>query len=73
MTYQFHGTFRNDCDDWGGTQMELACPDITNCARIQLRAEGTPPDRHPSYLKDEEKEEKKWRKKLAKIDHKKKQ
>ena len=73
MTYQFGGTFRNDCDDWGGDQMELACPDIINCARIQLRAGRTPTDRHPSYLKDEKKEEKKWHRKLAKIDRKKQQ
>ena len=70
MTYQFHGTFRNDCDDWGGNQMELACPDIINCARIQLRPEGISPDRHPAYLKDEEKEEQRWRRKIDRKDAK---
>ena len=62
MTYQFGGKFP---ESWGGECMEFLCPDILNQVRIQLRPEGTDSARHLAYLKDEENEEKKWRKKLG--------
>ena len=52
-------------ESWGGERMELTCPDITNQVRIQLRPEGADEARHPRYIEEEEREEKKWRKKLG--------
>jgi len=63
MTYQFGGKFP---ESWGGERMEFTCPDIVNHVRIQLRPEGVDEARHPVFRKEEENEEKKWRKKLGK-------
>jgi len=65
MTYQFGGTYPDTMTGWTGERMEFICPDIINQVRIQLRPEGVDAARHPVYLKDEEKEEQKWRKKLG--------
>lgn len=56
MTYQFGGKFP---ENWGGERMEFTCPDVLNQARIQLRPEGVEEARHPSYLKEREREKRK--------------
>jgi len=65
MTYQFGGKFPDTGIGWAGEKMEFTCPDIVNQVRIQLRPEGVDEARHPVYLKEEEREEEKWRKKLG--------
>ena len=65
MTLQFGGEFPDEYP-WAGDRLEFICPDVINAARIQLRREGVDPARHPNYLKDEEEEEERWRKKFAK-------
>jgi uncharacterized repeat protein (TIGR04076 family) len=65
MTYQFGGKFPDSGLGWGGDKIELVCPDAINQVRIQLRPEGADDTRHPVYLKEEEREKEKWRKKLC--------
>ena len=64
MTYQFGGGFPEK-GNWPGDRMEVVCPDATSCVRVQLRPDGVDAARHPVYLKDEEDEEKRWRKRLG--------
>ena len=64
---EYGGGFPNDtANEWPGSQPELVCPDAYNQVRIQLRRGGIPEGRHPLYVKEMEREEKKWRKKLGK-------
>ena len=64
MVLEFGGNFP-ESKNWGGDRMEFTCPDAINVTRVQLRREGVDPTRHISYLKDEEREERRWRKKLG--------
>jgi len=64
MVYQFGGRFP-ESRNWPGDRIEVFCPDVIGCVRVQLRPEGIDDVRHPIYLKDQVEEEKRWCKKLG--------
>jgi uncharacterized repeat protein (TIGR04076 family) len=64
---EYGGSFPDDvADEWPGDRPEFVCPDAYNQVRIQLRRADTPEGRHPLYIKEMERDEKQWRRKLAK-------
>ena len=64
---EYGASFPDDAEnEWPGDRPEFICPDTYNQVRIQLRRKDTGGERHPLYIKEMEREEKKWRKKLGK-------